>query len=237
MLFDSYLVRWNLTPDGAPITTHSGSLMLVRREGAPAMLKVAREADERWGAGMMVWWAGEGATGEASLSDMERNGRDDEASRIICAVAARLHAPRNRRLPEIIPLARWFQDLEPAALRHGAIPRQATATARELLADPQDVVVLHGDLHHGNILDFGPRGWLAIDPKRLLGDRGFGFANIFCNPDLATTTAPERLSRQASVVADAAGIDRARLLKWIVAYAGLSAACGPWAMVASPIWR
>jgi aminoglycoside/hydroxyurea antibiotic resistance kinase len=42
--------------------------------------------------------------------------------------------------------------------------------------------VLHGDLHHGNVLDFGLRGWLAIDPKGLLGERGFDFANIFTNP-------------------------------------------------------
>jgi streptomycin 6-kinase len=51
-----------------------------------------------------------------------------------------------------------------------------------LLAEPREVGVLHGDLHHGNVLDFGVRGWLAIDPKGLLGERGFDFANIFTNP-------------------------------------------------------
>ena len=96
--------------------------------------------------------------------------------------------------------------------------------ARELLAAPQDVTVLHGDLHHGNILDFGPRGWLAIDPKGLLGERGFDFANIFCNPDLAVATTPGRLARQVDIVALATGLGRSRLLKWILAYAGLSAA-------------
>src|SRR5690606_3432093 len=44
------------------------------------------------------------------------------------------------------------------------------------------------------------------------------------NPDAAGATAPGRLARQATVVAEAAGLDRARLLKWILAYAGLSAA-------------
>lgn len=71
------------------------------------------------------------------------------------------------------------------------------------------------------------RGWLAIDPKRLLGERAFDFANIFCNPDLETASAPGRLARQATVVALAAGLDRRRLLRWILAYAGLSAA---WSM-------
>ena len=65
---------------------------------------------------------------------------------------------------------------------------------------------------------------LPIDPKRLVGERGFDFANIFCNPDMEIATAPGRLARQADVVGEAAGLKRIRLLKWIVAYAGLSAA-------------
>ena len=40
---------------------------------------------------------------------------------------------------------------------------------RTLLTLERDVVPLHGDIDHGHILDFGPRGWLAIDPKRLIG--------------------------------------------------------------------
>lgn len=82
---------------------------------------------------------------------------------------------------------------------------------------------MHGDIHHDNVLDAGPRGWLAIDPKRLVGERGFDYVNIFCNPDRETAISPQRLSRQVSVVAEAAGLDRVRLLKWIVAWASLSA--------------
>jgi len=238
--FDDYLARWGLTPDGEPIATRSSDLLPVRRAGVPAMLKIAKEAEERWGGILMGWWGGDGAarvlaqegdalllqraTGERSLIEMARGGRDDEASRIICAVAARLHAPRGCPPPALIPLPRWFEALEPAAARHGGILSLAAATARELLAAPQEVVVLHGDIHHGNVLDFGPRGWLAIDPKRLVGERGFDFANLFCNPDLVVATAPGRLARQATVVAEAAGLDRRRLLRWILAWAGLSAA-------------
>lgn len=239
-MFDDYLARWGLTPDGEPIVTHSSRLLPVRRGDEPAMLKIATEAEERWGAALMVWWGGEGAvrvlehegdallmeraTGGGSLVEMARGGRDDEASRIICGVAARLHAPRDRPLPALVPLGRWFAELEPAAARYGDVLRRAAATARELLGEPRDVGVLHGDIHHGNILDAGPRGWLAIDPKRLVGERGFDFANIFCNPDFETATAPGRLARQAEVVAAAAGLERGRLLKWVLAYAGLSAA-------------
>jgi streptomycin 6-kinase len=240
MVFADYLARWGLTPDGEPIATRSSDLLPVRRAGLPAMLKIAREEEERRGGRLVSWWDGDGAarvlaqdgaallleraTGKGSLVEMAQSGRDDEASRVLCAVVARLHAPRGCPLPELIPLPRWFDALEPAAARHGGIFGPAAATARELLANPSEVVVLHGDIHHGNVLDFGPRGWLAIDPKGLVGERYFDFANLFCNPGLAIATAPGRLARQATVVAKAAGLDRGRLLRWILAWAGLSAA-------------
>jgi streptomycin 6-kinase len=100
---------------------------------------------------------------------------------------------------------------------------------RALLAEPREVGVLHGDLHHGNVLDFGVRGWLAIDPKGLQGERGFDFANIFTNPDLAdptrpVATEPGRFARRLEVVVEAAKLKRERLLRWILAWTGLSAA-------------
>jgi streptomycin 6-kinase len=205
------------------------------------MLKVATEPEERRGAETMTWWDGGGAAhvlahegdallmeraeGSTSLEMMARSDRDDEATRIICGVAAKLHAPRMRALPSsLVPLPEWFAALEPVAARHRGILEQAAATARHLLAAPRDIVVLHGDIHHGNILDFGPQGWLAIDPKGLLGERTFDFVNILRNPDAQVALAPGRFSRQVTVVADAAGLDRTRLLQWTVAFTGLSAA-------------
>jgi streptomycin 6-kinase len=85
-------------------------------------------------------------------------------------------------------------------------------------------VVLHGDIHHGNVLDGGDRGWLAIDPKGLLGERTFDFVNILRNPDAAAALAPGRFDRQVEVLAAAASVERRRLLDWTLAFAGLSAA-------------
>lgn len=98
-----------------------------------------------------------------------------------------------------------------------------------MLSSPQNEVVLHGDLHHGNILDFGTKGWLAIDPKGLVGERGFDYANIFTNPDLADPTKPvaiepERFAQRVNIVSEIARIERQRLLMWIIAWCGLSSA-------------
>jgi streptomycin 6-kinase len=46
--------------------------------------------------------------------------------------------------------------------------------------------------------------------------------SILCR--ISTVAAPGRLVRQLDVVVEAAGLKRRRLLQWIVAYAGLSAA-------------
>lgn len=236
----AWLARWSLIPDGEAIGTPSSLLLPVRRHGEPAMLKIARVEEERRGGRLMAWWDGEGAArvlaedthallleramGPRSLAAMVAAGRDDEASRILCAAAGRLHAPRRRPTPELVPLARWFEALGPIARAQGGVLAEANATASELLAEPRDVVVLHGDIHHDNVLDAGERGWLAIDPKGLSGERTFDFVNILRNPDAATALAPGRFARQVAVLADAASLERRRFLQWTLAFASLSAA-------------
>lgn len=235
-IFDACIATWGLTPDGEPIHTPTSDLLPVLRDGVPAMLKVARVAEERRGNRLMALWNGDGAArvlaqgddavlleraSGGSLADLCRDGRDDDASRILCGTVARLHGLAAADPPELVPLTVWFRDLEEAAGRGGIFTR-AAATARTLLAAPTDETVLHGDIHHGNILDFGARGWLAIDPKGLRGERGFDYANMFCNPDPETATDPATFRRRLTLVAAEAGLDRHRLACWILAWVGLS---------------
>jgi streptomycin 6-kinase len=248
--FKACIARWGLVPDGAPIVTDGARLLPVRWHSEPAMLKIAISAEEKFGGLLMAWWDGDGAArvlaaaddailleraqGHRSLADYARQGRDDEATAILCDVVAKLHMPRPQPLPELIPLSTWFRELAPAAsthggATHGGLLARCSAEADRLLADPRQIVVLHGDMHHDNVLDFGARGWLAIDPKRLIGERGFDYANIFNNPDLSdpsrpVATLPGRFERRLEIVVAQSGLDRRRLLQWIIAWSGLSAA-------------
>lgn len=239
-MFVPYLEKWSIEPDGQPIVTRSSHLLPVRWRGLPAMLKVAVDAEERRGHLSMRWWAGQGAAevyaadGDAlvmersdsrrSLFQMAMTGSDAVATQIICKTVAGLHAPRATPVPDLIPLERWFAALAPAARTHGGVLARSLAAAGALLSDPLPPVVLHGDVHHGNILDFGGRGWLAIDPKPIYGDPGYDYANLFCNPELAVVSEPGRLQRHLAIVAEATGLAPRRILSWILAYAGLSAA-------------
>lgn len=236
-----YLLQWQLEPDGKPFKTYACWLQPVRYQQQPAMLKIALETEEQRGGLLMAYWNGTGAVkvlqqhGPALLlervnstpllAEMARNGQDATASRIICEVADLLHAPRSTPPPaQLVPLEKWFDELRPAADKYGGILGDAQLIAHDLLRHQQEISILHGDLHHGNVLDGGNRGWLAIDPKGLWGDRGYDYANIFCNPDQETAVAPGRLAGQVAVVSTAARIEPSRLLRWIIAYGGLSAA-------------
>jgi len=239
-LFAPWLEAWKLTLDGEGFASLAGHLLPVRQAGAPAMLKVSHAPEEIRGGALMAWWAGEGAArvlaregdallleramGAGSLAEMARTGRDDEACGILCAAGRALHAPRpNPRPDTLVPLEPWFRQLWPTAEAQGGLFAKSATAARALLDAPREVSVLHGDLHHGNVLDFGPRGWLAIDPKGLWGDRGYDHANLLCNPDVETATAPGALARRVAVVSRAADIEPRRLLSWLLAYCGLSA--------------
>ena len=53
-MFDDYLERWGLTPDGTPIVTATSKLLPVRVDGLPAMLKIAVHDEEKRGGILMI---------------------------------------------------------------------------------------------------------------------------------------------------------------------------------------
>jgi streptomycin 6-kinase len=233
---DEYARRWGLTPAGPAFSTPSSHLQPVLRGGEKAMLKVARIEEEASGCRLLAWWDGSGAArvhdlddhaaviewGGESLGDLAEED-DDRATRILCELAATLHAAsarRGSRPAGLIPLHVWFRSLLVRTEADGFYAR-AAAVARRLLSDPTDSVALHGDLHHGNVLDFGERGWLAIDPKFIAGHRVFDYTNILCNP--SQTLAERQFDRRIDLIAELADIPPDTLLEWTVAWTALSA--------------
>jgi streptomycin 6-kinase len=236
------LHMWDLRPDGALIETHTSQLLPVRHVSGPAMLKVLKPAsDEQAGADMLRYFAGIGAVrlieaadgawlmeragSDPSLVAMAVSGGDDRAAAILADCVAQLHAPRDVPAPDgLIRLDDWFRLLFAAEADLPILARCA-AVARDLLATQRDVIVLHGDLHHENVLH-SARGWLAIDPKGVIGERTYELANLLCNPQPhgAIVHRPERMLRLAMLYAERLGLDVGRILQFALAHAGLSAA-------------
>lgn len=239
LLLPHYIQLWDLSPDGNKLITHSSLLQPVLYKNNKAILKIPMAEEEKAGSKLMIWWNGVGAAkvyeydenailmeriiGSCSLTDMSANNQDDEASRIICHVVSLLHNYNKKPIPELITLEVWFKDLFLYAEKYGEVLRKSADIAKTLLINQRDIRVLHGDLHHGNILHSAERGWLAIDPKGIIGERTFDYANILCNPNQEITLKKGRLERQLDIICREAKIDFDYLLKWVIAWAGLSA--------------
>ncbi|MHC5670424.1 aminoglycoside phosphotransferase family protein, partial [Escherichia coli] len=82
-----------------------------------------------------------------------------------------------------------------------------------MMSNASELRGLHGDLHHENIM-FSSRGWLVIDPVGLVGEVGFGAANMFYDPadrdDLCLD--PRRIAQMADAFSRALDVDPRRLL-------------------------
>lgn len=130
-------------------------------------------------------------------------GDDEAATAAVIAVAQQLHAAPLPAPDAGVPdLLSQCDDLDAYLHAHGdtgPLPRrlveQARSLFRELAASADAPVLLHGDLHHDNVLRAGGpddeiggeaaagRTWLAIDPHGVVGDRGYEAAAMLYNPD------------------------------------------------------
>ena len=239
---DHYLHAWALETAGQLIETHTGWMLPVRHADAPAMLKLLKPgSDEHAGAALLRHFAGSGAVrlladdegallmeradSDPSLVAMALGGHDETAAAILAGCVAQLHAPRTQPPPQgLVSLRDRFQALFAQETQTPLLARCASV-ARHLLATEREATTLHGDLHHDNVLA-SPRGWLAIDPKGLVGERTYEVANLMCNPQPHGDIVhhPDRMRRLAALYSERLGLAPQRVLGFALAHAGLSAA-------------
>lgn len=114
---------------------------------------------------------------------------DADATSAAVSVMRRLHVPppSGCPLPDLVTQADAFDAYVRAHGDGGPLPVELVARAgalmRELCASATERVVLHGDLHHDNILRAEREPWLAIDPHGLVGDPGYEIGSLLFNPD------------------------------------------------------
>jgi streptomycin 6-kinase len=158
---------------------------------------------------------------------------DDHATRIGAEVMQRLWRPA-AELPErgrFRPLAEWFRAFPRHRAFYGgagpfppAVLEHAEARVRDLLVSASREVLLHADFHHDNVLASERSGWLAIDPKGMVGDPGYEAGPFLLNPDPGgPAKGAGLLNRRLDIFAEALAYDRARLRDWAIAHAVLSA--------------
>jgi streptomycin 6-kinase len=111
------------------------------------------------------------------------------------------------------PLLDW----EPrTGLIDPALVTQAQELAASLLKDSSSLRLLHGDLHHWNVLQRGSAEWVMIDPVGVVGDPALDVARWMHNPpEIATRhDLGELLLRRFRIWEDVTRIDQRRLASW-----------------------
>lgn len=158
--------------------------------------------------------------------------RDDaEATRIIAETMVRIRtpAPPKSDFPHVRDRARGFARLrERYGGMTGPLPEELVALAERLFAELLDTTneeyLLHGDLHHDNVLR-SENGYIAIDPKGIVGDAAYEAAAIMYNPPGVSSRPNLRrvLESRISMICDVTGLEWERVLGWAQAQAVLSA--------------
>lgn len=158
---------------------------------------------------------------------------DEAATRAAAHVMARLWAPPppNHRYRSVADLARSLADLRPhyggtTGPFSAALIERAESLFAELLAAQEAPVVLHGDLHHLNILAAGPDEWRAIDPQGLIGEPAYEIGALMRNPAPGIGDCPDLarvLQRRIAIFAETLGLDQHRIHGWALAHTVLNA--------------
>lgn len=140
---------------------------------------------------------------------------DDEATENAARVLEQLWVPARepfRRLEDLA--ARWAEEL-PATSMDPGLADEAVSFLREAGPTQRDSVLMHQDFHGGNVL-LSERGWLAIDPKPLVGEREFDVASLIRDRRPVTKAAMER---RLDYLVDRLSLDPERTRGWAIAHA------------------
>jgi streptomycin 6-kinase len=216
-----------------PDASASLTLRATRADGEPVVLKLQyphREAEHE--AAALAQWDGNGAVRllahdpdrHALLLELCEPGTplfeldQDAALDVLIELLPRLWKPSDRAFTSLADeAAHWAVTLSDVWVTAGRpFERDLLASALEaigeLVSTQGEEVLLHQDLHTGNVLRAAREPWLAIDPKPLLGEREFGLAPVVRGAELGHSRAHvlhrvDRLSREL-------GLDRRRACGW-----------------------
>ncbi|HYN25451.1 MAG TPA: aminoglycoside phosphotransferase family protein [Pyrinomonadaceae bacterium] len=228
--------------------TESSLIGFGTRGDQPVVLKLIRRPGDEWRSGeildafdgkgvVRVYEYVEGAvllerlSPGNSLVGIALNDGDDEATEILADVIQKM-SPRQLVKPPIA-VEDWAKGFERySASGDDQIPKSLVEKGYrvflELCRSQSSPRLLHGDLHHYNVLFDSDRGWLAIDPKGVVGEIEYEVGAVLRNPyerpELfgQPSTVETRLKRLESKLS----LDFRRALAWGFAQAVLSAIWG-----------
>jgi streptomycin 6-kinase len=243
--------KWGITLGEPYVDVYPGNLVYrcTLRDGSPAVIKTEpdRAPDDEFLTGLdaLILYGGRGMVHvlEVARDDrivlMERvvpgetlwQAPIDRALEAVASVMSKLRGapPKGHSFPDV----RAYHRAWPNHVRLYGGPGPIDADLFEIgerlfieLCDSAaEPVVLHGDLHYGNVLSSKREGWLAIDPKGVIGEPCYEVGDLFRNrvDELYESSDPVRTMRlRVEAVAGFTGFDAERVRSWALAQAVLS---------------
>jgi len=240
-----WLDRWRLDlvgrpppPGGREPYPGAGDVAFVRRGAQSLVLKLLPPgADEGRSGEVLAHWDGRGAVRLVEqapgavlieralpgddLSAMVTDGKDAAATLILCETMAQLNRPPppGASFRTVADWGRGFARNRAAAVAlgmDGGLIDRGERLFHRLCETQGSPVVLHGDLQHYNVVRDEARGWLAIDPKGVMGEpayeTGAMLRNPVANPELVAK--PDIIDRRARTIGEQLGYPYERVIGW-----------------------
>ena len=248
-LLKSCAKRWDLTLS-PPFENLSYNYVTPVRcaDGTPAVLKLGVPNDEiRAEIAALRHFDGQGmvrlleADVENCVMLLERispgetlwDADDDFATEKLLGVMPKLWRPYHGEYP-FKTVADWGDGFQRLRQRHNGttgkldnvLVDKGEKMFFELLASSAGAVLLHGDLHHDNVLSAQRAPYLAIDPKGVLGEACYEVGAFLRNPLpglLEYQNPRKRMKRRVDMIVECLGFDHQRVVGWSFAQAVLSA--------------
>lgn len=144
--------------------------------------------------------------------------REKESVEIASGIVKKLHHVEQPDLSQFPTVESWLLTLD----KPWAVPQKQLNKARllrdQLLATAAKPILLHGDLHHDNILfDQARNSWCAIDPKGVVGEFVYDLGTFVRNPDnllRKRSHAKQIIKTRIDLVVAQLNLDPTRIRDW-----------------------
>lgn len=233
----NYFKKWSLNNPTQITSTKSAKVFKVQRDDESLVLKVytelGKKAEGRGALALRIF------NSKASVSVIEydegavlmefiegeflKEQEEEKRNDIFLEVFKSLHKDQGSHKAEFDSMERRYRSLLERGSRE-AFFKEGSLLAEKLLMKQSVNNLLHGDLHHKNILYSKRRGWLAIDPQPLMGDPLFDLGNFFYNPDdePKLTEDPNSIRKRLHTFSEGLEVEPIEILEFAIVHGYLS---------------
>lgn len=197
-----YLNLWGLSEPKLLATTPTSFIYEVLKS-EKFILKILTESgavDEKASSAVLSAWDGQGAVAlkafdegallierleGSNLYSFSEVNQEEKATEIFIQIIRKIHAhpiPQTHSIPNLSVLFKPLEKFTQFSSDNRQLFEKAVRVSQQLLATTADVVVLHGDLHHENVMQRKSGEYVCFDPKGFIGDPCYEMATILKNP-------------------------------------------------------